>query len=100
MNDQNYNITTQDDTITLTFEEEVFFRNFYFSSDSIKNRIAEHKKCVIDAGKMIYCNSSCIAFLFSAISFMNKNNIHYEIIASEYLNQIFTDLNMRKIIKL
>ena len=98
MKDQNFNIVTQADTITLIFEEEVIFRNFYFASDSIKNRIREYKKCVIDARDMIYCNSSCIAFLFSIISFMNKNDIKYEIKASAYLEKIFSDLNMHKII--
>lgn len=99
MDDQNFTIDVHDNTLTLTFEEEVLFRNFFFVSETIRNRIKENKKCIIDARKIVYCNSSCIAFLFSVISFMNKNEIHYEIKKSEYIDNMFSDLNMHQIIK-
>lgn len=100
MDDQNFIITVYKDIITLTFEKEVLFRNFFFVSETIRSRIKENKKCVVDARQIIYCNSSCIAFLFSIISFMNKENISYEIKTSEYVDKIFSDLNVRKIIKI
>jgi anti-anti-sigma regulatory factor len=100
MDDQNFIITIYKDIITLTFEKEVLFRNFFFVSETIRSRIKENKKCVVDARQIIYCNSSCIAFLFSIISFMNKENISYEIKTSEYVDKIFSDLNVRKIIKI
>jgi len=98
MDDQNFIIHVYEDTLTLTFEKEVLFRNFFFVSDTLRNRIKENKKCVIDARQIVYCNSSCIAFLFSIIGFMNKNDIQYEIKTSEYIEKIFSDLNMHKII--
>ena len=98
MDDQNFTIIVYEDALTLTFEKEVLFRNFFFVSDTLRNRIKENKKCVIDARQIVYCNSSCIAFLFSIIGFMNKNDIQYEIKTSEYIEKIFSDLNMHKII--
>jgi ABC-type transporter Mla MlaB component len=100
MDDQNFIITIYKDIITLIFEKEVLFRNFFFVSETIRSRIKENKKCVVDVRQIIYCNSSCIAFLFSIISFMNKENISYEIKTSEYVDKIFSDLNVRKIIKI
>ena len=96
---QQFTIYVYEDTITLTFEKEVLFRNFFFVSDTLRSRIKESKKCVIDARQIAYCNSSCIAFLFSIIGFMNKNNIQYEIKTSEYVEKIFSDLNMHKVIR-
>jgi len=100
MDDQNFIINVHKDIITLIFEKEVLFRNFFFVSETIRSRIKENKKCVVDARQIIYCNSSCIAFLFSIISFMNKESIPYEIKTSEYVDKIFSDLNVRKIIKI
>lgn len=98
MDDQNFIINVHENILTILFEKEVLFRNFFFVSETLRSRIKESKKCVIDAQQIIYCNSSCIAFLFSIIGFMNKNEIKYEVKTSEYIEKIFSDLNMHKII--
>jgi hypothetical protein len=51
-------------------------------------------KCVILLGKVGYCNSSFISFVVSLVGHMNRKGIEYEIQLSNYLINIFEDLNV------
>jgi len=99
MDGQDFRIHVIKDVFIIVFEKEVFLKNFFFISETIRERLKSVQKCLIDTRRITYCNSQCIAFLFSMIKFLNTENIPYDILYSDYIKRLFDKLQMNKIIQ-